>query len=775
MASAGVIAALALYPLLPGHEITNVAVYLVLVATAGVGTVVIQLAPWSRALASKRGTVALYTWSVLDILLVSAGAFVTGGAHSPLVIVYAVTTVFFAATYPRRGQLALLAFTSAAYLSVVLLSASASPAAAVVTLTALVGVGYVASVVSGRLFETMIGHANAREESESRASSLSMVAGAARAMSALDPERVLLAVVESALQIGFDAAEICMFDEDALTWTQAYHRGILPSGYQVVEPADTGVAGAVRAARNTIVIDDYIEWDGAIPLVRDDGQLRGMVASPVWSGGTLAGVLIAGRSTPGVHPHTTECLDLLAAQAGAALGVARQFEERRAYEHELHRQATHDDLTGLPNRMLLVDRIELARAGSQRSFSTVGVLFFDLDRFKTINDSLGHVAGDALLSAVGSRVTGCIRPGDTIARYGADEFTIVLSDTSEQGSIFVAERVLESFQMPFAVSGRDVFITPSIGIAIASPIGTRQVDLLREAAVAMTIAKREGGGRWTLFAEGMGTEATSRLDRETDLRHAVEHEAFELAFQPIISLASGRAVVVEALARWNHPERGAVEPTEFILLAETTGLIVPLGRWVLGEACRQARAWADAGHSVPVAVNLSPMHFRDPSLLDDIDHALSESRLPPELLNLEITEGMVMENVESAIALMDAITARGVALVLDDFGQGYSSLSYLKRFPLAAVKIDRAFVEGLCDSAADQAIVRSVVSLARELDMTVTAEGIETPEQLAHVRRLGCDDVQGYLLCRPVPANDLRSYLARPSRAVIDGLTVHLD
>jgi diguanylate cyclase (GGDEF)-like protein len=770
-----VVLVLAAFPFLGGAPPVDRAGYAALVLVAGVGALAISRLPWDRVLRARAGVGALYAWSLVDILLITYGLVLTGGAGSSLFWLYVLTTLFFAASYPQAGQVALLLFTTVAYVGLVLVRPGGiAEAELVLRLGVLLLTAFMATFLSRQLLDQIVGHVAAQEESEHRAALLATVAEAARSMSTLDSHRLLETVVGAAVAAGFDAAELCLFDDAAGTWEQVYHQGISVDGYETRQPADVGLAGRVRRTRRTVVEHDYAAWDEGVDAVRDAG-FRGTVASPVWSAGELAGVLIAGQRSAGVRPSEVECIDLLAAQAGAALVVARRFAERQTFEQELRHQATHDPLTGLPNRTLLVDRIEHALAIGGRRDVTPAVLFVDLDGFKTINDSLGHEAGDELLRAVSTRLLGCLRPGDTLARYGGDEFTVLLDEGTEEIATGVADRILETLATPFALAGREIGLTASIGIALAlaapsAPDGSatatagdapvRRPDPIRDADLAMYRAKQAGGSRWELFVPSMDAEATDRLDQETDLRRAVAAGEFHLEYQPVVDLASGTLTGVEALVRWVHPERGAVPPSEFIPVAERTGLIVALGRWVLDEACRQARAWEDEGLDLHVAVNLSPIQFGDAGLVDDLRASLARHRVDPGRLVLEITESVFIANATDAVATMRTIGDLGVALALDDFGQGYSSLSYLKRLPLQIVKIDRAFVDGLPRSPADQAIVRAVVSLSSELGMSVLAEGVETLDQLAHVRRLGCGSVQGYLFSRPV-APDVISVLAR--------------
>jgi diguanylate cyclase (GGDEF)-like protein len=748
-----VVAMLAAYPLLAGAPVVAPLAYGVLVAVAGGGAIGIGCLPWDRILSHPHGVRALYAWSIADILLITIGIVLTGGAGSSMFWLYVLTTLFFAATYPPAGQVSLLVFTVGLHLSMAIVD-GVPEAELALRLSVLVLTAFMATFLSRQLLEEMAGHVEARDESEHRAALLATVADAARSMSTLDSHRLLETVVGAAVAAGFDAAELCLFDEAAGTWEQAYHQGMVIAGYETRQAADVGLAGRVRRTRRTVVEEDYAAWDEGVETVRAAGR-------PHRAGHRAPQ---AGRRAPGVRASEVECLDLLAAQAGAALVVARRYAERQSFESELRHQASHDPLTGLPNRTLLLDRIDHALAVGGRRESSLGLLFLDLDGFKTINDSLGHESGDELLRLVGVRLQACLRPGDTLARYGGDEFTVLLDETTEAAAVGIAERVLVALQEPFALAGREVGVTASIGIAITPPLdeGAKRPDPIRDADLAMYRAKETGGGRWELFVPSMDAEALDRLDQETDVRRAVAAGEFHLAYQPVVDLSTGRLTGVEALVRWDHPQRGAVSPAEFIPVAERTGLIVPLGRWVLNEACRQARAWQDAGLDLHVAINLSPIQFGDAGLVDDLRHIIGRHGVDPGRLVLEITESVFIDNSAYAVTTMKAINALGVALALDDFGQGYSSLSYLKMLPLQLVKIDRAFVDGLPRSPADQAIVRAVVSLASELGMAVLAEGVETLDQLAHVRRLGCGSVQGFLFSRPVAADEIPRLAAGP-------------
>jgi diguanylate cyclase (GGDEF)-like protein/PAS domain S-box-containing protein len=439
--------------------------------------------------------------------------------------------------------------------------------------------------------------------------------------------------------------------------------------------------------------------------------------------------------------------------------------DRKRAESQLLHDAFHDALTGLPNRALFMDHVKMAIQRSRRSGDRLfAALFLDLDRFKIINDSLGHMVGDQLLVGIAHRLEACLRPGDTVARLGGDEFTILLEDlASTEDAIEVARRVQEAVTQPFNIGGHEVFTTASIGIALSNTGYERAEDLLRDADTAMYRAKMEGKKRHVVFDKAMHDRAMELLQIETDLRRALTRKEFFLNYQPIVSLETGRVLSFEALVRWRHPERGLVGPGDFIPVAEETGLIVPLGLWVLNEACGQMREWQREGladESVTISVNLSSRQFSQADLIEQISSALRESGLRAGNLKLEITESMVMENIDTAIDMLTQLRGLGVGLSIDDFGTGYSSLSYLHRFPIDTLKIDRSFVTQMTDNSENAEIVRTIVTLARSLGMAVVAEGVETADQLRQLGDLGCDYGQGYLFSRPVGAGQAAALLA---------------
>ena len=445
--------------------------------------------------------------------------------------------------------------------------------------------------------------------------------------------------------------------------------------------------------------------------------------------------------------------------------ISRVLEETK--EHFRH-AAFHDSLTGLPNRAMFTELLKAEIESSNRRDAHIfGVLFLDLDRFKNINDSLGHTYGDLLLVAFAERLERALRPVDTLARFGGDEFAILLSGmTDATDAVRVAQRISDELSQPFVLDKNSAFATASIGIALSSSGYDRPEDLLRDADIAMYRAKENGKARYELFDHGMHARAVSRLQLESDLRQAIEHNEFSVYYQPIVCLQTGRLAGFEALVRWNHPRRGLVEPADFIPVAEETGLIVPIGEWVLNEACAQVRQWqidSPSHRSLSLSVNLSARQVAQPDLLDRIKQALDNSKLHAHNLKLEITESVVMENAEAAALMFKQLRSLGVQLSIDDFGTGYSSLSYLHRFPLNYLKIDRSFVMRLTTDN-DNAIVRTISTLARNLGMEVIAEGIETEEQYRQLKMLGCEYGQGYLFSRPVNNDAVTRLLAQDAR-----------
>jgi diguanylate cyclase (GGDEF)-like protein/PAS domain S-box-containing protein len=449
---------------------------------------------------------------------------------------------------------------------------------------------------------------------------------------------------------------------------------------------------------------------------------------------------------------------------GAMVVATRDVTERKLLEQELSHQALHDGLTQLANRSLFRDRAEHALARTAESHGSHAVLFLDVDDFKNVNDTLGHLAGDELLVEIAGRLRTCCRRSDTVSRLGGDEFAVLLEDIDDPAeAIHTAERIANALGRPFTLAGRETFVSVSIGIAVRSGEEEDVGEILRNADIAMYMAKERGKGRHAVFDASMHAEVLRRLELEADLRRAIEHEELFLEYQPIVALADDRIIGVEALVRWRHPSRGVLAPLEFIGAAERTGTIVPLGRWVLREACLEARTWQDAaagGSPLTMNVNVSARQLQDPGFVDDVRAALSDAGLPPASLTLEITETAVMNEGDVMVQRLGELSALGIRLAVDDFGTGYSSLSYLRRFPVHVLKIAKPFVDDMASDPDVMALAKGIVELGRTLRLQVIAEGVETPDQVERLRSIHCDMGQGFSFARPMDRSALGRLLA---------------
>ena len=449
------------------------------------------------------------------------------------------------------------------------------------------------------------------------------------------------------------------------------------------------------------------------------------------------------------------------------IGTMQDVTERKLAQDRLSFLAYYDNLTGLPNRSLLIERMQQAMVESRRVERLVAVLFLDLDRFKFINDTLGHDFGDALLKMVSERLSSLLRPGDTVSRYGGDEFTLVLANVAHADDVTrIAQKILERFTFPFHIGGRDLFVTASVGITLY-PLDDGSVEeLLKNADAAMYHAKEHGRNTFQFYTAEMNVRAARRLALETGLRHALERNELSLHYQPQVDLKTGNLYGMEALLRWKSPEFGPVSPVEFIPLAEETSLIQPIGEWVLRTACTQTRAWHEAGfRDLRIGVNLSARQFQQKNLVQIIRRALADSALEPQHLDLELTESMLMHDIERTVFALTELEALGITISIDDFGTGYSSLSYLKRFPIDVLKIDRSFVNDITADTDDAAIVTAIIAMAHSLEIKVVAEGVETPEQQDFLKQRGCDAMQGYYFSKPLPAEDCLPLLQKSQRA----------
>lgn len=487
-----------------------------------------------------------------------------------------------------------------------------------------------------------------------------------------------------------------------------------------------------------------------IPAVERDGSWTGEAVIPTAEGHELpvSQVVLAHRNIDGGIEYVST--------------IARDISERKRFEAELHHRATHDGLTGLPNRFFLIDHFNFMLEHARRHDSYLAVMFLDLDDFKRVNDSLGHAAGDALLQQVARRLQRSLRPSDTIVRHGGDEFTVVIGGLQRvENTLVVLTKIRAAFERPVQVGSHEVYVTFSTGIAIYPHDGHGVEDLLRNADTAMYRAKSSGSSQYRFYAPDMNARGHEFLALEADLRRALEKREFLLHYQPQVDLRSGKIACVEALLRWQHPERGLVYPDEFVPLLENSGLIIPVGEWVLRQACEMHAGMRRAGHGDQrVAVNVSVAQFADRDLLDRVRRILRDTEMPPRFLEFEITENIVMQDPESAAGTLLALNELGVRTAIDDFGTGYSSLAYLKRFPLNTLKIDRSFIADLGTDSGDEAIVEASISLGQKLDLEVVAEGVETAAQLEFLRAQGCDLAQGYYLSKPVSSTDILDILS---------------
>jgi diguanylate cyclase (GGDEF)-like protein/PAS domain S-box-containing protein len=447
-------------------------------------------------------------------------------------------------------------------------------------------------------------------------------------------------------------------------------------------------------------------------------------------------------------------------QAAGSVLVFRDVTAARALTEQIAHLAEHDPLTGLPNRLLLNDRLSQAIAQASRSSKLMAILFLDLDNFKLINDSLGHPTGDKVLQSVAARLLGCIRAPDTVSRQGGDEFVLLLHDVQHaEDPANTARRILKVLKEAHLIDGHQLHITTSIGISIFPIDGTDAATLLKNADTAMYQAKESGRENFRFFKPEMNIEAVERQSMEEDLRRALERNELALHYQPIVNLRSESITGAEALLRWTHPKRGSVPPAAFIPVAEGSGLILPIGAWVLREACTQAKAWADAGlRPITISVNVSALQFRSDGFLDSLTTILEETGLNPESLDIEITESVLMERTERGIPnlrgmpTLDMVRAKGMQVAVDDFGTGYSSLSYLRKLKVDSLKIDQSFVQEIATTPDNSTIVSAIISMGRSLGLRVIAEGVETRETVTYLKSQECDEAQGYYFSRPVPA-----------------------
>jgi diguanylate cyclase (GGDEF)-like protein/PAS domain S-box-containing protein len=601
-------------------------------------------------------------------------------------------------------------------------------------------------------------------------------AATAAGVVALGGGSLVLALVFVSARRGRAAAERLVVERETLRGSEERFRSLVQHAAEVIALVEPdGTIRHVSPAVQTVLgqapekLVGTKAWDLAHP--GDVDAAHAFHSDLLGEAGTMRALELRWRHRDGSWRHVSVKGTNLVNQPGVHGIVlnARDVTEQKALEQQLVHRALHDQLTGLPNRMLFMDRLEHALATSARGNRSVAVLFLDLDRFKLVNDSFGHDRGDKLLVEVANRLRHCVRQADTIARLGGDEFTVLLEGvvTSRDATV-VADRIIEAFRKPFSLEHQEVFVGASIGIALGSFGADAAQGLLRNADVAMYRAKANGRAQYEVFKTSMRETMRGRLQLEAELRRAIERGELEVHYQPKVDLESERLVGLEALVRWAHPARGLIPPGQFIPVAEETGLILPLDRFVLETACRQARTWRTTGLSegpLVIAVNLSAQQFRNPRLAEEVTRVLADSGLDPDALEIEITESTAMGNANTTAQTLERLKGIGVRLAIDDFGTGYSSLGYLRRFPLDVLKVDRSFVGGLPANRGDAAIVQAVVAVARALGLKVVAEGVETTEQLVELRSLGCDMGQGYFFGKPVPAGAIEARLQQPVSA----------
>jgi diguanylate cyclase (GGDEF)-like protein len=531
-----------------------------------------------------------------------------------------------------------------------------------------------------------------------------------------------------------------------------------------VLPEGRGLSGIAFRSRQACISNDYLADQRVSTfhaVIRGDGAKSG-AAFPLLVRGQAVGVMLflsAEKDT--FAPEFAELLQRLADNVSFALENFERADEKTRADARIEYLASHDSLTSLPNREMFNELLHHAIEAAGRYTRRFAVLFIDLDRFKVINDSLGHDAGDMLLVEIANRLRNVLRSSDVVARLGGDEFVVILEETAASDDVEqISRNLLSVIGQPLQVNGHECHITASIGIAMYPSDGTDVQTLTKNADMAMYLAKEDGKNGFRFFIQEIKAQSIERLTLETALRHALDRKQLMLHYQPKVDIATGQITGVEALLRWTHPELGVLSPMQFIPLAEETGLIVPIGRWVLKEACAQNMAWQRRGlRPVSMAVNLSPRQFADEHLLVDIDEALTASGMSPALLQLEVTESLVMRNVARAVKVLNAIQSRGIRLAIDDFGTGYSSMSLMKQFPIDTIKIDRSFVRDLSKDPEDQAIAQAIISMGKALGMTVIAEGVETTEQETFLRDHACDEMQGFLFSKPLPPRQLAELL----------------
>ena len=718
--------------------------------------------PGERIVRSRHSDLFFITWSLTDIVLVGAIAGLDGGSTSPYVLLLILPFLFAALSYTPRA-IVVVGLADLAALSILAFGVGGG--------LPLDGFGLFATVCIG-----LMGTWEARNLTRQRNTlGETAIAGARSEERSRRLTRQQTAVAQFG-QFALEGADIDMLTEEATTLMERVLDidacgvlKLLPGGDELLLISGIGLpdigqarvptghqsqSGYALATGLPVVVDDWgTENRFRESKLQADAGMRSAAAVLIKAKGSPYGVLGVGSRAP--SRFTQDDVSFMQAIANV---LANAIERRRNEERTQH-EALHDPLTGLPNRNLFLDRIQQSLSVATRRQTTVAVLFLDLDQFKLVNDSLGHAAGDELLAAVAPRIEQALRPGDTVARFGGDEFAVLAEDIgNERGATRIAERIAEALSHPFILREREHFVSASVGIAIGE--GQEPAEaLIRDADAALYRAKERGRGGYEIFDEIMRSRVIEHMQVENDLRRAIQREELELHYQPVIKLGDGSIVALEALLRWNHPDRGLIGPIGFIPVAEESRLIVPIGRWVIEQACRQAAAWQQLhpdSAPISVAVNLSGRQIADPDLLSHIEGSVRANRIDPSSLWLELTETTLLDDTAFVERTLESLEHLGVRLVLDDFGVGFSSFGYLKRLPLSMIKLDRTFVENLAEGSHDAAIIRAVNEMADTIGIGVVAEGVKTEQQVRMARALGCGFAQGFHFSEPVPASRVK-------------------
>jgi diguanylate cyclase (GGDEF)-like protein len=730
----------------------------------------IKTLPLERIVRGRRRDLFFAGWSIADVALIGGLAALDGGSESAYTLLLVLPFLFASLSYPTKWTALVGLAALAAALAIAVFIGGGFPFSGfglfVGACVALLAALEARNQLRQRRALTATASALVRSEESSRLQAHQQSAVASFGQRALEGTHID-ELAEEASRILTDVLEID-------------HGGVLklmPGGAELLLVSAVGVApeqvGKARVPADYRSQAGYSIATGTATVVDDwstETRFQKSALQAEQGMRSAAVILIKGKEEPfGVlkagsrelHAFTPEDVNFMQAIANV---LANAIERRRTEERTQH-EALHDPLTGLANRSLFLDRLQHALSVAARRRTAIAVLFLDLDQFKLVNDSLGHAAGDELLAAVAPQIEQVLRPGDTVARFGGDEFAVLAEDVGdERGATRIAERIAEALSHPFILREREHFVSASIGISIGTGIEDPEA-LIRDADSALYRAKEHGRGGYEMFDEVMRSRVIEHMQTENDLRRALQRDELVLHYQPVVRLADGSIASMEALLRWNHPERGMIGPLAFIPVAEESRLMVPIGRWVIEQACRQAAAWQRLrpdSAPIGVAVNLSPRQLADPELIQHVERSIKTNVIEPSTLWLELTESTVLDDTTYVEGTLGALKRLGVKLVLDDFGVGFSSLGYLKRLPLSMVKLDRTFVENVTDSPHDAAIVRAVSEMAETIGLGVVAEGVETEEQVRMARELGCGYAQGFHFAEPVPAAHVERLLAKP-------------